>query len=769
MNRWTLIAAGIVSATYCMSAAAQLIAATAPTQGEVQGGLAEIVVTAEKRSESINDVPITVTALSESDVAKLGITDPGELAKVTPSLVAAKSAWGVPVYSLRGVGFYDNSLSAVPAVTIYVDEVPLPFSTLGSFTSLDVERIEVLKGPQGTLYGENSTGGAINYLANKPTDTFHSGGELSYGRFNDLDVSGFVSGPLTDTLLARLSAHKETADPWQHSLTRPNDRLGAKDISNARLLLEWKPRSDLTMMLNLNIGEDRSEPQAPQFQGINPENAFALFVDGTFHPALLHYPSFGNNAFNADWNANSRFQFHVDQDQGVLTIDYDPSDAIGLKSITSYIYYHQNNLVDSDGTYLSDLQQNDYGKVSTLYQELRLHGNAFNDLKWIVGANFEKSQVIENTSADISEGYEGCCIVGFGKNDDFSDLSTKTKAAYGNLDFDLTHGLSMTTGVRYTKKDFEFATCTIPLDQTTVNAVFNAIGNHVPIGSCFTLLPNRTSGLYTPPNLSQSNTAWRVGLNEKLNHDTLLYVSASKGFKGGTYPNISAGSYKQDVLVNQESVLTYEAGFKATLDDNRMQLNGAVFYYDYRNKQVLGGVHIPEFFGDPAFPALVNVPKSYIKGAELQYIVSPLTGLTMDFETTYLDTKITGHFFNTDIAGVDRELAGYSLPFSPKWSAVVRADYTHPLTNDYSAYYGALWHYQAASNSSLGGVQFADLPSYGTVDLQAGIEKGNLRVGLWGRNVLNKYYWTNVYLLLDAIDRFAGIPATYGVSVSYKY
>src|SRR4029077_15666073 len=157
---------------------------------------------------------------------------------------------------------------------------PLPFSTLGSFTSLDVERIEVLKGPQGTLYGENSTGGAINYLSNKPTDTFHSGGELSYGRFNDLDVSGFVSGPLTDTLSARLSAHKETSNPWQHSLTRPNDRLGAKDISNARLLPEGKPRWELTVQLKLHICEDRRQPQAPQFQGINPENAFALFVDG---------------------------------------------------------------------------------------------------------------------------------------------------------------------------------------------------------------------------------------------------------------------------------------------------------------------------------------------------------------------------------------------------------------------------------------------------------------------------------------------------------
>jgi outer membrane receptor protein involved in Fe transport len=160
----------------------------------------EIVVTAQKRAESINDVGLTVQALSGEQLATQGITSVKDMVKAIPGLNYANSYYNTPVYTLRGVGFYENSLAAYPAVSVYVDEVPLVFPVFSSQAAIDVERVEVLKGPQGTLFGQNATGGTINYVAAKPSDTFETGADVSVNQYHQIDTSGFISGALSDTL-----------------------------------------------------------------------------------------------------------------------------------------------------------------------------------------------------------------------------------------------------------------------------------------------------------------------------------------------------------------------------------------------------------------------------------------------------------------------------------------------------------------------------------------------------------------------------------------
>src|SRR5882757_8638408 len=184
-------------------------------------GLEEIIVTADKRSESINKVPLAITALSGNALQDQNIHSVQDLALVIPGFTYAASLLDTPVYSLRGVGFYETTLAAYPDVSIYVDQVPLPFPVLTQSVSLDLERVEVLKGPQGVLFGQNSTGGAINYIAAKPTEEFHAGINLGYGRFNDVTVSGFISAPITSTLRTRLSFQTEHSSPWQRSYYQP--------------------------------------------------------------------------------------------------------------------------------------------------------------------------------------------------------------------------------------------------------------------------------------------------------------------------------------------------------------------------------------------------------------------------------------------------------------------------------------------------------------------------------------------------------------------
>ena len=156
----------------------------------------EVVVTAQKRAQNINNVGMSITAISGSALVQQGVSSTADLAKVVPGLTFEPSPFNTPVYTLRGVGYYDSAVSASPTVAVYTDEVPLPFSAMTKAAGLDLERVEVLKGPQGTLYGENTTGGAINYIAAKPTKTYEAGFDAGYGRFNTADVQGYLSGPV---------------------------------------------------------------------------------------------------------------------------------------------------------------------------------------------------------------------------------------------------------------------------------------------------------------------------------------------------------------------------------------------------------------------------------------------------------------------------------------------------------------------------------------------------------------------------------------------
>ena len=204
-------------------AALMATGASAAQSGDNGGSdvvLEELVVTAQKREQSINDVGLSITAISGEALAARGVTSVADLQKVTPGFTYTQTQFDMPVYSLRGVGYYESSLAANPAVTVYVDEVPLPYPAMTRGALLDVQRIEVLKGPQGTLFGQNSTGGGINYVAAKPTAAPKGGITAEYGRFDTFRAEGYVSGPLAEAVRARLALSTTQSGGWQKSQTR---------------------------------------------------------------------------------------------------------------------------------------------------------------------------------------------------------------------------------------------------------------------------------------------------------------------------------------------------------------------------------------------------------------------------------------------------------------------------------------------------------------------------------------------------------------------
>jgi outer membrane receptor protein involved in Fe transport len=237
MNRQSLALCGASAAVLMLAAAAaqaQTAAPPAPAQADsaaargrdaqastASATLQELVVTAQKREESINEVGMSIQAESGDRLNKLGIRDTSDLQKIVPGFQSTPTYYGTYVFTIRGVGFQDTSLAGNPTVSVYSDEAPLPFSILTNGATLDLERVEVLKGPQGTLFGNNATGGAVNYIARKPTDHWAAGVDATYGRFNDFDAMGFVSGPITDTLKFRAAVRINESGPWQKAYFVP--------------------------------------------------------------------------------------------------------------------------------------------------------------------------------------------------------------------------------------------------------------------------------------------------------------------------------------------------------------------------------------------------------------------------------------------------------------------------------------------------------------------------------------------------------------------
>jgi iron complex outermembrane receptor protein len=766
----------------------QLAHAQSTASASSATALEEIVVTAQKRVQSINDVGLTITALSSETLERQGIKSLSDLAGQVPGLTFAPSDFGTPVLTLRGVGFYDNSIGGYPTTSVYVDEVPLPFPAYTTHANLDLERVEVLKGPQGTLFGQNSTGGAINYVAAQPTNTLSAGASATLGRFGQGDVDGYISGPITDTLKARLAVEHDFGGDWQHSYTR-TDFLGAKDVTNARLLLDWRPTDELKLLLNLNGWQDKSDPQAGQFIAIFPQLSLGPNKSAV-NPKVAAYPFAPSDPTAADWSPDQRPQADKQQYQAALRGNYNITDNIILTSITSYVDYRVTQALDQDGTSTDLFQFNDVGAANSFTQELRVAGGEGTPFRWVGGGNYERSHTYEATL----QRYFDSTVFTVLRNGDgkaYVDQTFENYAVFANGEYDLLSNLTLKLGGRYTHSRDTGKECTFDAGSgngiATYALFYSRLHPGVPfpatkIGDCLTLLQNGQPGLFVDT-LTESNVSWRGGLDYKVTRDVLLYVNVAKGYKGGSFPALPGLVYTSYLPVTQEGLLDYEGGFKAKFFDRKLGVNGAIFYYDYSNKQLLTK-RLDPLVGTAM--ALANIPKSRVEGAELEVTAVPIEGLHLSSGLTYLDAIIT-NYVGINAATVVASFAGTPIPFTPKWQYVLSADYDIPFTGKIQPFIGASLTGRNDTTSIVGGadeaiirpgyrssVPLADtysLSGYHVFDLRAGLQAadGTWRVMAWAKNVTNTYYWQNVVTAFDGVTRYAGQPQTYGVTVSYRF
>lgn len=731
--------------------------------------LQEVVVTATKRQENINSVPMSVTAVTGAQLAHLGISSPNDLETVVPGFTYQKDRNGVPIYYIRGIGFYDDAIGGTPAVSVYLDQAPIPFSIEAQGVGFDVERVEVMKGPQGTLFGENTTGGAVNYIPNKPKDKLDGGVGLTYGNFNTVNADGYITGPISDTIDTRLALQTEQRfSGWQQSYTR-NATLGKRDFATGRWLTDWTPSDSLNFELDVNGWINHSDTEADQYI------AYAAAVPpprGEPEQAAIlpPYPRAAANDRAADWNADELLKHHDGFFMTSLQGNWIVSSSLTLTSMSTYTYASINSGYDQDGTAFDDFFKTSTGLLRSGSEELRLAGE-IRKLQYMLGGVYENQTTREN---DFGQNIASNSGIGPFRYYDFLTINNQdvhTKAAFGSLNYHLTRQLRLSGSARYTDQDRAFRGCLSDSGDGEIARAFGIVlsSAHVPLpaGQCVTFLPTGQPGL-VHSHLNQDNVSWRGALSWQVAEHNLIYGSVARGFKAGAYDTLPAVFSVQFQPVTQESVLAYEAGFKSLSFDNKLSIDGALFYDDYKDKQISGYVPVP-LFGQ--LPALVSVPRSSVKGAELDVTMLPLNGLRLTVDATYVASRVDAKYMTSDPFSNVINIQGEQFPNTPKWQISGDAEYTFAVSDTWRAFLGANEYYRAHSYAAFGDNPTYLISGYALLGLRAGVESldGKWRVQLWGHNITDKYYWLNAVHVVDVVDRTAGMPATYGVTVSRHF
>lgn len=811
-------------------AVAQTETTTQPQSSE-QDEFAYIVVTANKREQSVNNVGLTITAASGDSLVDRGVTGPADLGKLVPGFTFTQSLYSTPVFTLRGIGLYDATFGASPSVSIYTDQIPRNVPVMSDALDLDIERLEVLKGPQGTLFGQSSTGGAINYIVGKPTEDFQAGMNASYERFNRAEISGFVSGAITEGLNARLALKGVSGGAWQRSLSRPNDDNGDQRKVAGRLTLDIRPSSDVKIELTATGARDRSDPLAPQYAGVifntygsaaqlaTSGNPFGIvdpsrYADLTTPGSAGYDPTYlsrqavlvnrlngtdpkkaaaaaailgtriSNNVRDAEWTNGLLGRSDNEYYQFAGRIDVDLTDTLTLTSSTSYARKNLQYAQDLDATVAKTADVPLVGNVRAFNQEVRIAGDT-DTLHWIIGASYDRLKTVQNNLFDLQDWSANLDIITQTYQQFATDL--KTYGLFGNVEYEVVPNLTLQGGIRYTNNKLAATICyTDPLLDNTpgVSFVLGQLLSNPPVvlapGECFPLLDSGRSQIDPITlHLNEDNVSFRVGANYKFDQGTLIYATMSQGYKGGIFSSIGASRVSQYVPAQQEKVIAYEAGVKAPLADRQIQLNAAAFYYDYSNKQVRARTLDPVF---GLLEKMINVPKSYIFGLEGELVVRPIEGLTVSTSGTYLKSKVSSHFQQTrdgfdvyNFQGYTGDFYGSVLPYTPKFSANADFQYEFPASDTLTGFVGGTLAYQGAQlatfENAIVRAEDFHIGAYTTVDARIGVKTADdrWRASLYAQNLTNEKFITAVSAFLETTIRYRGKPTVYGMSVGYRF
>jgi iron complex outermembrane receptor protein len=760
---------------------AQTAAAPAPAAQGEETGIADIVVTAQKRAERLQDVPISIAAIGGETVSDLHASTLQGLQGAVPNVQIGNfsNTPQTAVFTIRGIGVIEPDPYAGNTVGIVVDGVPQYFS-MGALVDLyDVERIEILRGPQGTLFGANTTGGVVNVVNTQPENKFGGRVDLSYGNYNHFTAGAVLNTPLGEDLAARFVISHDQRDGWVKNVIDGSD-MGKRNVTIFRGTVRYSPATNFDATVS---GEyDRARNGAPiVVAGDLPGEA--EFVPPGFRnmyvsPCLpagsrCKAPDHYRSAFDGGPLNDLQDRSDMDTYRGVLTLNVRDTPIGDITSITGYKHFKLFEFTDQDGTpvFLIDTRRRTRGWQFT--QELRTDIKLADWINLLVGAYYQKTHydhfqhlridfaggVTYNPDGTVTKGFPGL----FQRN--LQDQDNHSLSAFAQTYIDLTDQLRLQAGIRYSYEKTSMlastATSFAPGGVTTFDGT-------APDGT--PNIPNPAASAFPPRGTkSWNNVGWKIGLDYKINPDVLLYGYWARGFKSGGFTG-RIGIPEDLGPYGPEKVDTFEAGLKGDFFDRRLRTNLAVFYTNYRDIQ-LAQIY---FLGSGANlrqgNTILNAASSRLKGAELEVTVAPVHGLTITGTAAYLSAKYKKFDF-LEATGTLTDLSGERMQNAPKWTTSLGFNYQFPI-GGMAGRIGATYNYVSEKLlTSIKDVPRARVQPQHLVNANADLEiTDRLTIGVWGTNLFDNRYINSVF---DAPGTLGLVnyapPRQYGVSTKVQF
>jgi iron complex outermembrane recepter protein len=707
-------------------------AATPSASGTTPDG--EIVVTAQKKSELLKNVPASVTAVTATTLQDIGAARLEDYTSRIPALTVSNvsMATGSTQVTIRGI---TTGIGGNPTVGIYVDDSPFGSSSaLGGYTVPDLDpqdlaRVEVLRGPQGTLYGAGSLGGLLKYVTAAP-DPSHVFGRLSAegstvdGGGQGYAVRGAVNIPLSDTLAIRVSGYDRQDPGFVDNILTGKTDANLTRYYGARIALGWQISPDWKVRLSA------------LYQHQKGSGPIVDYDPTTFKP--LYGDLKQSHAYNGDFNEQAIGAYS-------LTIEGNIGDFATLTSATAYD--HQKLDFNADGTPIigpviayyfgvpgAGAIETSASRVDKITEELRLASRGTGAVSWLIGGFYTHELTRSADGYDPEDPVTGAALSGIPLLGSASiDDRFEEEAVFGNLTYKFSDSFDITGGVRYSHNDQK--------DRSITAGLF--------LG---------TSDLTTPS--SDSATTWLVNPRFHLTKDTMIYARIATGYRPGG-PNIGGGAIGVPASFGPDRVTNYEIGLKSDLFDRKLSLDLSGYYIDWKNIQV------QELSSGTGTSFITNGPAAVSKGFEAALSWRPMRGLQVYGNVAYQDARVSEDFPAGGAIAAD----GDRLPLVPLWSGALGADYTVPLTGAWKAQLGADWHHVGQTLGlfpNAGAVRFVH-PAYDVVGLRLGVTDDRWTIMFYARNLGDDRGQTADYNF-GTVSRVSVIqPRTFALSVAVNF
>ena len=760
---------------FIMAAALGQIPGTALADDELN----EIVVTAQRQAERIQDVPIAITAISAADLIDRGVRQAGDIVSSVPNMLL-NSPYGPeaqPTFTLRGVTTQDFSENQSSPIAMYVDEVYKSVGAIQALQVYDLDRVEVLRGPQGTLYGKNATGGAVSFYSANPSLTSADGYVTAgVGNFHDYSVRAAAGAPIIDDVFGvRAAVMYEKRDGWVRSVVPGVEPLNGVDAYAGRLTFLGRPLEGLTATLKLSASRS----------GGTPYGAHALNND----PAVTGFDG------TISWFDNgAKYAVHKDirNDSVSLKLEWELAQHATLTSITGYDYGRWYEKSDDGGLPIEarlDDPNTYFSSVNAFSQEIRIASRDSGALGWLAGLYYGRESVHATVQFHFFDGYAGTFVTpdnvtlyGFDEYNNFDQIKT-SKAAFVNAHFDVTPAFTLRAGARVTRDDISvrnFFALEGGLESAPVGfapdggtTLWTQTIPYSPMASytqySTALLPQ--DGVNPTLTQNNNNVSLKAGADWKPADGILAYFSFSQGYRGAAFNGQAFNAPAELNFASPEKLTAYELGLKSEWWNHRAEFNAAAFHYDYRNQQFLDAFALPGGAGTGFHT--VNAPKSRVDGAEFELRAKVVNDLELRANLGLLHSK----YVELTLHGVD--LSGNHLIQAPDYSGGAAADWRFA--------HGASGDFRLLLDANFYGKQYFDAPNtqriaqsaYGVANGRVSFESGSkpgFAVGAWIKNITNREYLAYGLAQRDPAQgglgfdyALVGEPRTFGLDLTCRF